>query len=413
MASRSAESTIKGYFYQFDSSIIEVLKLKAGTHKISVEGIEDIDINTATEQTAIQCKYYEGTDYNHSVIAGPIRLMLNHFANYKKGLTSKIKYMLRGHYKAGQGKLTLPLEIDALKNNFLTYTTKKVKYEHHNDLGLTDSDLQEFLDSLEIDINAKNFDEQFQEVLQLLRNEFSCEPFTAEHFYYNNCLRQIKDLSIQPSLSGRTISKADFITAVDKKGILFNEWFIAYKSKKEYITQINGNLKSRRALDPIRSKIIIVGSVALTADNSEMPIENFIENLIHKYYKLQSALRDSKPLTFVLDCEDAVLRGIKENCISNNLIFNDGYEHIRFSPHIFNQDPVKNTSTNNSKITKSSYLFRLISVKTFAMHFNEINNPTVFLNFSRESVKNQFSAGQFFDFKYCDNLSEIYQVLTK
>ena len=65
MADRTAIDTIRGYFYQFDYSIISLLKLSNGTESILVEGVEDIDITTASETTAIQCKYYEKTEYNH------------------------------------------------------------------------------------------------------------------------------------------------------------------------------------------------------------------------------------------------------------------------------------------------------------------------------------------------------------
>ena len=85
MTSRSATSTIKGYFYQFDSSILELLKLHNNSSFITVEGVEDIDVNSNDEETAIQCKYYESSKYNHSIIAKPIRLMLKHFSECKKG----------------------------------------------------------------------------------------------------------------------------------------------------------------------------------------------------------------------------------------------------------------------------------------------------------------------------------------
>ena len=45
MATRDAVSTIRGYFYQFDYSILQVLRLENDTDTICVEGIEDVDIN--------------------------------------------------------------------------------------------------------------------------------------------------------------------------------------------------------------------------------------------------------------------------------------------------------------------------------------------------------------------------------
>ena len=98
MTDRAAVDTIRGYLYQFDHSILQLLNLANNSDTITVEGIEDIDISSATEETAIQCKYYSKSEYNHSVIAEPIRLMLTHFSEYKKGNVQKIKYILRGHY---------------------------------------------------------------------------------------------------------------------------------------------------------------------------------------------------------------------------------------------------------------------------------------------------------------------------
>ena len=177
MADRTAINTIRGYFYQFDYSIVSLLKLSNNTESILVEGVEDIDITTASETTAIQCKYYENTEYNHSVIAEPIRLMLNHFKEVKLGNKAEIKYKLRGHYKSGHSKLALPISIQNLKDNFLTYTrTKKisnvntkVKHLHHIELNLSDAELFEFIRLLEIDINAVEFEKQFKEIISLFK----------------------------------------------------------------------------------------------------------------------------------------------------------------------------------------------------------------------------------------------------
>lgn len=413
MASRSAEATIKGYFYQFDSSIIELLQLKNNSDSVTIEGIEDVDITTATEKTAIQCKYYEGTEYNHSVIANAIRLMLNHFAEFKKNGSSKIKYILRGHYKSGHHKLTAPIDLEFLKTNFLTYTVKKVKCEHFTDLSLNNSDLREFLSLLEIDINAKSFTEQYTELLSLLKRQFSCGDFSAEHFYYNNCLKQIRNLSIQASVKNRTITKEDFIISVNTQKMLFNEWFIFLKSKKQYLTQVGSNLKSLKVLEQSKSKIILIGNNILTADNSEMSVVHFVENIVNKFYKMNSSLRDAKPLTFILDCNDVEIKKIKALLIKDNWIFNDGYEHINFSPTIFNADPVKNISPNLTKIIKSSYFFRIISRSTLESNLDEIIIPKIFLNFSNTDIVKKNQDSQFFDLKYCENFNDIHQILTK
>ena len=70
MKDRAAIDTIKGYFYQFDYSIDQILTLPNDNDKIVIEGVEDIDVKTATDELAVQCKYYAKSEYNHSVIAG-------------------------------------------------------------------------------------------------------------------------------------------------------------------------------------------------------------------------------------------------------------------------------------------------------------------------------------------------------
>jgi hypothetical protein len=56
LTDRSAVSTIRGYFYQFDRSILSILNLVEAQESVSIECIEDIDVRTATETTAVQCK---------------------------------------------------------------------------------------------------------------------------------------------------------------------------------------------------------------------------------------------------------------------------------------------------------------------------------------------------------------------
>ncbi|HAS1185996.1 TPA: hypothetical protein I3819_004381, partial [Enterobacter cloacae] len=108
---RSAIHAIKGYFYQFDKTIVELLHTQ-DDDVIYVEGVEDIDLKNADEITAIQCKYYENTEYNHSVIAHPIQLMLKDYAKRLAGKEDIYKYTLYGHYPSGHDKLTLPLTIE-------------------------------------------------------------------------------------------------------------------------------------------------------------------------------------------------------------------------------------------------------------------------------------------------------------
>jgi hypothetical protein len=78
MTDRSATATIKGYFYQFDQTIVRLLEASKQA-SVTVEGIEDIDLDGGDKSAFVQCKYYEGTEYNHSVIKDAVIHMLRHF----------------------------------------------------------------------------------------------------------------------------------------------------------------------------------------------------------------------------------------------------------------------------------------------------------------------------------------------
>ncbi|MCA0447945.1 MAG: hypothetical protein LCH54_17130 [Bacteroidetes bacterium] len=407
MTTRSADATIKGYYYQFDTSILKLLELRADVDSITIEGIEDIDINTATDATTIQCKYLSKPRFINSAVREPITLMLNHFVN--PSTPNNYNYVLYAHFENETPGSEPTIDLTRLKE-ILTYTENKVEKQHHTDNGITDTKLNAFIRQFKF-VFGKEFNTQQQEVIQKLKIKFNCTDFEADTLYYNNALRIVIDKAIKRNTIQRVITKAEFISGIDCSKKLFNEWFIKLRSKKEYLKLAAQGLKSTRALDPIRSKMIVVGKEILTADNSELPIESFIENLVSKYYKLNSALRNAKPLAIILDCDSATLISIKRVLINNELSFNDGHEGICFSSQHFNKEPVINTTSNAAKILKSSYSVKLISKTCLIANITTIQQPSVLLNFSKEDLPSTFTSGQYFDFKYCENLKEIFKLL--
>ena len=73
---RQADSTIRGYLYQFNKSILEILNLTDGNSLVLEGIIEDIDILSPASTTTIQCKYHEDKKYTISSVAVPIIEML-------------------------------------------------------------------------------------------------------------------------------------------------------------------------------------------------------------------------------------------------------------------------------------------------------------------------------------------------
>ncbi|MBU0653902.1 MAG: hypothetical protein KJ914_02095 [Gammaproteobacteria bacterium] len=342
---RSAVDTIKGYFYQFDLSILSLLKLSDDSDSIEIECIEDIDVKTAVESTAVQCKYYSKTEYNHSVIKESVMYMLSHFEKVKSENKNKIKYLIYGHYSSGQDKLCSNMDVGYLKEHFLTYSKNKIKHYHHIELSLNDDDLQEFLALLTINIQASRFEDQFKEIIDRLMMVFKCSRFSAENYYYNNALREIKNLSINSSDIDRVITKKLFLDRINKEKVLFNEWFLKLKGKhkhfssirKEYFTELNVSPFERFFLIEYNSN-----SCALSE------LRDVILLISKKWSKLSKFEPNSFcPYLFIHEIPEDDLVLVKQDLIDNRFCFTDGYPYFGSG---FNVNAIKEKASHSNGI---------------------------------------------------------------
>jgi hypothetical protein len=404
MSSRAADATIKGYYYQFDTAILKLLELPTNTDHIVVEGIEDIDINIASETTTVQCKYLSKPNFINSAVREPIILMLDHFVS--PATPNNLNYTLYAHFENETPGSEPSIDLARLKE-ILTYKENKIQKVYHTDKGISDHQLTSFLTKFKF-VFGKEFSAQQKLVLSKLKGAFSCTDFEADTYFYNNALRLIIDKAILADVGKRKIIKSDFIRDIDSRKKLFNEWYIKLRSKKDYLTIVANSLKSAKALEPSRSKCIIIGNELFSADNSELPPVTLIENLINKYYRMSISLRNAKPLLLVLDCDNTLLVDLKKKLITNSIHFNDGYEHIAFNADALNRSPVINTTASNTKIAQSSFSIKIVSLHTFVTHLSDIDLPKVVLHFAKAECPYAKSDDyQWFDIKYCENLKDI------
>ncbi|ELX4137046.1 hypothetical protein V6450_000912 [Vibrio vulnificus] len=349
MTNRSAVDTIRGYFYQFDLSILSILELDALDDSVEIECIEDIDIRKATEVTAIQCKYYAKTEYNHSVIKDAIKHMLSHFKESLLGTKPEVSYVIKGHYASGQEKLDGGVDVNFIKEHFLTYSkgkgSSKVTHYHHIDLGLSDDDLSNFLGRLTIDVRAKEFDEQYREVLEAIKNSVGGTPFSAEYFYYNNALALIRELSIQSDPKDRTISKKEFLARINTSTVLFNEWFIEKKGKKAHLATLRKEYFSELNVSPYE-RLFLVEIDPKNYVRSEL--KNTIFLLNKKWAKL-SAREPSPfcPYIYIHGLSSDELVALKTELHLENFKIIDGHD---FQGASFNHSSIMQNATHGNGI---------------------------------------------------------------
>lgn len=394
MTDRTAIDTIRGYFYQFDYSIISLLKLSNGSASILIEGVEDIDVTTASETTAIQCKYYEKTEYNHSVIAEPIRLMLNHFKEVKLGNEPELKYKLRGHFKSGHSKLVLPLSLQYLKDNFLTYTrtekisnvNTKVKHFHHIELGLSDPELSEFIGLLEIDINAVEFEKQYKEIISLFKNTFNCSDISSELYFYNSALRVIRDVSKDQNKANRSISRDDFLKQVNNSRILFNEWYLLIKGekahyanlRKEYFSNVNILFKERFFLIEIDQN-----------SYSRTDLKSLLSLIIKNYTKIISQPTPFCPYVYIHGLENSELIELKKDLTEDEIIISDGFdfEGAEFNPKSIIRKPALSNQIKLKFLNKLEYLDSTLSLTGRRSEIYQFYLSDIFFNYNSNSIK--------------------------
>lgn len=344
MRSRSAVDTILGYYYQFDYAIYKLLEL-GNEDFITIEGIEDIDIHTANEETAIQCKYYHSTEYNHSKIAEPIRLMLKHYKEVKEGRKKEISYYLYGFYKNGIEKLELPITLDFFKEKFLTFTHDNRKHKYHEELQLSDYDLENFINKLTINIKAIEYSQQMKEVINMLETEFRCTKFEAENYYYNNALKVIKNLATQKNIVDRRITRAEFLKLIDNKKLLFNEWYVQLKGKNKLLKEIRNEYFTQLNLSPFeRFFLIEVNSV----EYNRSDLKEIIMIISRKWTKISN--RESNPFcpyVYIHNLKQEELIKLKKELRDEGVRFIDG---ISFEGADFSIDEMKQTANYSNGI---------------------------------------------------------------
>ena len=126
---RQADSTIKGYLYQFNKSIYEILLLEDEA-SITLEGaIEDIDVLSPTSLTTIQCKYHEDKKYQISSVAVPILEMLCNFCETSY-LGKDVKYILYAYYSENTNEIKVSIPASGILHRKLFSRPQRPLYRH-------------------------------------------------------------------------------------------------------------------------------------------------------------------------------------------------------------------------------------------------------------------------------------------
>lgn len=329
---RQANSTIKGYLYQFNKSILEILSADDEA-SITLEGvIEDIDIELPNATSTIQCKYHEDAKFTMSSVVAPILEMICHY-NECVALGKNTKYILFAHY----AKNVDQIDTDAFEKHISSTTSKELQlsYFHkiytipdasilnlankpkkskedkkkildyyksnRSSLGLC-LDLSKFWAVFEY-VQAEEFEELKEKVVEKLCEQTDRQ--TAEDLYYPNAFSMVANLSSEPEISRRTVDKQSFVEELkSKESVLITKWMLAGLDRKKIL-----QAKKRHLANSFSSNTSIrafVFSERFHTANEDQIIP-FIQEYIAKYYKKKTLQR---PPLFIFENGSGIIQKV-------------------------------------------------------------------------------------------------------
>ena len=318
--SREAISTIKGYYYQFDYYILQLLSLDNEKDSVCIEGIEDVDVFTDDEIIAVQCKYYEKTVCTMSLLGKTIRPMLEHFAGNKD---KEYHYVIYGYYCDVSKQIKVPITLEDAKRYLFTYKKDKKTHILHSELNLSDEGLNEFLLRLHIKLDAIEYQKQIEIIITKIIKVFNCDDYTARCFYYNNAISFVKQISILEDKTKRKVTKKRFIEFISTKQCLFDKWLLEYKGASVYYKYIKKQFFSKLNV-PTGSCFFLLECENNMKINQLIEILDRISNNWGKYSK-----RDKKrncPYVVLFGLDSLLLIKVKRSLLERDFHIWDGYE---------------------------------------------------------------------------------------
>jgi hypothetical protein len=371
--------------------LIEILGCEASDAEITVEGVEDIDVFSGGTYNAIQCKYLASQKCIPSVLREPVQLMLLEF---QKAPSKPWAFRLYAHF--GITGAEPALDVPTLKS-MLTYTNDKIEHRFHEENHLTDDTLDRFLKCFTI-IQGPSHEDQQRQLLKLVETRFGATPTEASNFLYPKALAVVLGVATRHSQNQRVVSQSSFLEEIRQASTsIISPWLVRALGPERAYQFIKRAISRSRLFGSSTTRTII-----MDLDDGNQPglvqvsFCDFLTKLIDKSFKAGVSLRDALPWTVVVNATPDLLATQKRNLLAKGIMFNDGYEHIEFSPTLFSEPPIVNRAVKNGKSTdklgRSSYAIRLVTFENVARHLASIPLGDVLLCTSDSDVQLRVSA---------------------
>jgi hypothetical protein len=339
---------IKGFLYQFDKSLIEILRNPE--IKVGIEKIQDININNY----AIQVKHKETQNYSPSKIKDAIIQLIDLFKKDKSQ-----KFCLYCYFKDKSPclyKLNLT-KLDKIigdkKDEYLPYLKK------------------EFINNFQINF-SDNYEEQFENLIDIIKNSFSLFSRDKAIIYHSIFRSKLFDISIKTK-EEREISKNDLLLFIkDTEKTIFYLSYSKYLDREKYEKIIRKEFFTFKVanIDNFERLFIIDCHQYMNL----VDINKIVNCISKKYFKVS---KSPQPILCFLNLQNGKLIDLKQELIDQGIMFNDG---SLFNGDRFRLDRIiESELTNNQlkvKIVDFDHLYKILEkIKIKEIYQFYINSP--------------------------------------
>ncbi len=365
MSDRVADSTIKGFLYQFNKTILEIANAD-DEDIITVEGVvEDVDVLSASgEVEAIQCKYHESKEkFTPSLIFKPLLQMAE---AYDKNPTAKIKYTIFIHVlNEAHGERSI--ELSTLESALAT-TDKSLLKIASRISGKLDKD--EFLKNTRIVFGPSldEIEDSTKDALELLGIQGS----DVGTLLYPNSITIIAKLSSIKNEADRQITKAKLYNYLSNAThTAISKWTLALKNRSEILKRIKQQLSSSFSQNS-RDRYFYINKKDI--DDYEEKVVVFFGNYIKKYYSKPSHI---KAPTFIINDNFDAIRDLESRLYKKGIKANTGLVGNDFEVDHFFREPMKKIISNN--IEEREFDLRLLAMDSEKEAINHRKGDDLYL----------------------------------
>ncbi|MGA3129612.1 MAG: hypothetical protein ABSD59_02355 [Terracidiphilus sp.] len=334
--SRAANFTIKGFLYQFNKSLIEILR-SVGDGAISLEGVEDIDVHTNSGMTAIQCKYHEEAErFRPSSIYEPVLQMMEHFCANSQ---AQVRYILFCHYpnmKDAPERATLRQYIQE------SIQSKNVDLQHLI-AGLRGRvDVERFLGRFSMEAGAK-LDILVEQACALLEAN-GIPKGEIETLAYPNAIQMVATISAKQDPSERRITKLEFIESLTRiRKTAISRWTMALTTRKKILEAKRKQLKTHLSKNS-RLRCFLIDIEQL--DQHAEGFVPFVKDYLDKYHFKPT--HTDTPI-FCLSATKQTFNDLQIRLFQKGIIVADGFIGEHFDKSLFFREPLREKKNGEVK----------------------------------------------------------------